>query len=552
MRRFLQSLVFCTALISILPQSGGAQTLFMPDTLEVESLSAIYSHAGRVFPTTSYPVSKAELSAFADMLAAHASDRTSQELESYRNEVLRYQAEEDTIAVHAAGSFEYTYRSQNVQADPGLPTELQVMDLHRLFLDKLPLVSLQLDYARDGGFEIGIAAVVQREYFLDPFSPTNLWESDPGHGNPLALENQDIMRGFLWYDFHPLQVELGRDSLQMGSSKSSLLPSPEVPFLDMLRIRLPLGRLTGDLVISTLENRPGKYDVTVNPGDPQFGPSIILTAIHRWEYAFDTVRVGIAAMCVYARDGNAFNLGDIFPVFSWHQADIGPNNTSFIADVTWVPLPGLTLSLQGGLDDVNLSGVGVQDAAAPTIPAIIFDADYLWDTGSGLSLDFGLELGYTHYLWGNFSLDTGYKDSLARAIDRYRLDGGTVILPLTSPYGPGATWVNLAATLHGLPSMETTATLGYFSRMTNPATGAAVTLLEKYISSSAIESAPHVDTWSAGLSLNAFPFGFLKVIIQPTMYIQVDNRSGSYKTWLDLALGVSVVGESRTRLAQHL
>ena len=184
------------------------------------------------------------------------------------------------------------------------------------------------------------------------------------------------MRGFLWYDFHPLQIELGRDKLQMGPTKSSLFPSPDLPFLDMLRLRLPLGRLTGDLVISTLENRPSAYDVPDTVGPP-FGPSIILVAIHRWEYAFDTVRLGIGAMCVYARDGNAFNLGDIFPVFSWHQADIGPNNTSFVADASWVPTPRLTLSAQVGLDDVNLSGVGVDDSAAPTIPAVILNADYL-------------------------------------------------------------------------------------------------------------------------------------------------------------------------------
>jgi hypothetical protein len=549
MRRLLRALPFCLAIAAFLPIHLGAQTLFMQGAAEVDRLSDIYARAGRTFPTTSFPVSKAELSRFADMLAAGANDSITRDLNEYRGTTLQFETNHDSIAATGEVNLEYTYRSQNVSFDPGLPTELQILDFHRLFKDRLPLGGLQLDYARDGGFEIGIYATLEREYFADPFNPTNLPESMPDQGNPIALENQDIMRGFLWYDFHPLQVELGRDKLQMGPTKSSLFPSANLPFLDMLRLRLPLGRLTGDLVISTLENRPSAHDVPVNPGDPPFGPSIILVAVHRWEYAFDTVRLGIGAMCVYARDGNAFNLGDIFPVFSWHQADIGPNNTSFVADASWVPIPRLTFSAQVGLDDVNLSGAGIDDSAAPTIPAVILNADYLLETAQGFGIDLGIEAGYTHYLWGNFALDATGSDSLARAIDRYRMDGGTVMLPLSSPYGPGATWIGLSASLRGLPRLDASVRAGYFSRMTDPATGQPVNLVyTPYARSAAIESAPHVDTWSLGCKASALPFSFVRVSVAPTFYMQVDNRSGSLLTWLEVALGVSVFGESVTRI----
>ncbi|MGA2477373.1 MAG: hypothetical protein ABSG63_01325 [Spirochaetia bacterium] len=526
----------------------------MPGTPELDSLTEIFARAGRVFPTTSYPVSKAELSRFADMLAENASDRTAEELASYRTDILKYDTETGVISVDAAGSFEYTLRSQNVNFDPGLPAEWQVLDFHRLFADQLPLGSLSLDYSRDSSFEIGISALVQREYLLDPFNPTNLWESDPSNGNPLAIENQDIMQGFLWFDLHPLQVTFGRDQIDIGPARTSLLPSRDLPFLDMLRLRLPLGRLTGDLVISTLENRQRGPDVTLVTGDPPFGSTIILMAMHRWEYGFDAVRLGIAALCVYARNGNAYNLGDIFPVFSWHQANIGPNHTTLVADASWSPLPRLLLTAQGGLQSLNLSAVDVHNQPVPTVPAGIVSADYLFALPKDLALDLYLEVGATHYLWGNFSPDPdGNPDALAKAIDRYYLDGGNVLLPLTSPYGPGALWVELAATLHGLPWLETSVNARYFSRMTDPSTDSTVSLAgTPYVGDSTIESAPHVDTWSIGAEAAAFPFGFLKVFVAPTMYIQVDNRSGSYKTWLELALGVSVIGGSKTRIAQHL
>lgn len=56
--------------------------------------------------------------------------------------------------------------------------------------------------------------------------------------------------------------------------------------------------------------------------------------------------------------------------------------------------------------------------------------------------DVGVDLGYTHYLWGNFPGE----DGLSRAIYRLRARGNTLALPLTAPYGPG--------TLYGLASVE--------------------------------------------------------------------------------------------------
>jgi hypothetical protein len=549
--------VVCALLLLIGLAPVGSQTLFLAGSPEVDRLSAIYREAGRVFPTTSFPVSKAELSDFADDLGAGANAALAAELDEYRSSVLGFGRSHDSISASGSANFEYDYRTRDVTFDPALDPRLEILDVQRLFLNRAPLVSARLDYSRDSGFELGISAKVEREYFLNPFSPTNLWENDAAQSDPVALENQDITRGFLWYDFHPLQVELGRDKIQLGPGKHSLLVSADVPFLDMLRLRLPIGRLTGDLVISTLENRNRGIDVPGDPNGEIVAPYVILMATHRYEYAFDRVRIGIAAMCIYARDGNAFNLGDIFPVFSWHQANIGPNNTVLTADASWAPLPGLALSLQVGLDDINVSGAGVADTGVPTIPAFILNGDYTFGIADSLSMDLGVEVGYTHYLWGNFQLDStndpGNISSLARAIDRYFLDGGNAILPLTSPYGPGATWVELTAALHGIRWLDASISARYFSRMTDPTpiTGGIVNLVDTpYARSAAIEGAPHVDTWSLGARAGALPFGFFSFSVEPTLYVQIDNRTGIRNAWLELNLGASVHGESVTRISR--
>ena len=546
MRSIFRFLLPCIVMTALVPLQSGAQTLFLPGSPEVEKLASLYREAGRSFPTTSFPLSKAELARFADELRAGGTRVPGASLDDYLADTLRLDQAHDHISAFGAASLAYSYRSQNHSMDPGLPTELQAMGFHRLFFDQPPLGTVQLDYSRDAGLEIGITAVMQREYFLDPFRSTNLWE-DGGSGNPVALENQDIMRGFLWYDFHPLQVELGRDKVHVGPGRHSLYPSMDLPFLDMLRFRLPLDRLTGDLIISTLENRQRGYDLSAP--DPPFGQTVILMSMHRWEYGFDTVRVGIGALAVYARAGNAYNLGDIFPVFSWHNADIGSNHISIIADASWVPVSGLSLQAQFGLQALSLSGVGINNQAIPTVPAAIVSAETFLPLDGGLGLELYLEGGYTHYLWGNFGISSSGSDSLARAIDRYYLDGGNVILPLTSPYGPGATWVELAASLQGIQWLDASVNTRFFSRMTDPSTGAPVNLVQTaYAGSTAIETAPHIDTWSVGCKVSALPYGFLRISVEPALYIQVDNRAGSTTPWFELNISAGVSGKADTAI----
>ena len=60
-----------------------------------------------------------------------------------------------------------------------------------------------------------------------------------------------------------------------------------------------------------------------------------------------------SALVVLAREGNFFVLSDFFPVFSWHDADIKPNNMSLIFDLDAVLFPGFRVMGQFGFDDIS-------------------------------------------------------------------------------------------------------------------------------------------------------------------------------------------------------
>jgi hypothetical protein len=520
------------------------ETIFMPGAPEVDTLIGLYQQYGRIFPTSSFPISKGELDHWSRTLAESAPS-SSDEIKAYRDTILRMDPMADHISADAEASLQYFYRSQNVSFDPGLDRSLQAIDFQRLFLDELPFFRLAFDFSRDDTMELSVRMEDRREYRADPFSSTNLWEDLSLYGNPFAIENQNLYRGILWYNFGPLQIELGRDKVQMGPAKSSLLLNPDLPFMDVLRVRMPLQNLTGDLLISSLENRAAPVDVTPNLGgsSQDFGSSTILFVIHRFEYAFQTVRLGIAGSVVLVKDNNAFQLGDFFPVFSWHQANLGTNNMAITLDGSWAPVPGLAITGQFALDDVNLTNVGIVDSGVPTIPAWILTAEYTLPLGSGLSTEIYLEYGYTHYLWGNYAWSASGSNALAKAIYRMLIDNGNIILPLTSPYGPGATWVEVSAAFRGSWWIDAKLSVRYLARMTD-GSGSAVNLVTTpYSSSSVIENAPQVGTWSVALSTDAIPFGFLKFYLQPAIYFR-NNQA-----WIELSLGATIKADGTAYLS---
>jgi hypothetical protein len=130
----------------------------------------------------------------------------------------------------------------------------------------------------------------------------------------------------------------------------------------------------------------------------------------------------------------SYTLADFFPFSSVHETDVRPFNSMMILDVSWTS-GNWRFAAEYGLDDFDARIFGIPDDPIPTIPALIVEVRYTDDTWMAL-----LSGGSTHYLWGNYSTPLG------KAVYRILLDNGVEELPLTSPYGPGATWITY--TLH--------------------------------------------------------------------------------------------------------
>jgi hypothetical protein len=130
----------------------------------------------------------------------------------------------------------------------------------------------------------------------------------------------------------------------------------------------------------------------------------------------------------------------------YHNADVAPNNLNMVLDLSWTIFSGFSVSAMLGFDDISARTFGIPDGDIPTIPGGILQADYS-AAAESVFMDFHLEGGYTHYLWGNFHYDDppfGQPEvRLARAIYRYGPNHYAVLLPLTSPYGPGVIWGKL-------------------------------------------------------------------------------------------------------------
>jgi hypothetical protein len=188
-------------------------------------------------------------------------------------------------------------------------------------------------------------------------------------------------------------------------------------------------------------------------GQPDVSPSTILVASHRFQWNFGAVKTGIGGTVVYARSNNEFLITDVLPIIIYHNSDSVPNNLNMILDVQWAVGPGLSLSAMLGFDDISARTFGIADGDTPTIPGAILQLEYS-AAADTLTQYYMLEGGYTHYLWGNFAYTDGPDDwygvYLARGIYRYPLFKYAVLLPLTSPYGPGSLWGKLK-TSFGFP-----------------------------------------------------------------------------------------------------
>ncbi len=351
---------------------------------------------------------------------------------------------------------EYRYRSIEVLAEP---YQLKNgIDFRRDWLDRPALGVLRLDLGSLAGLTLGLTIQAKAEFNPDLdggyFAATNFL--------PLLAEEQDFLsRGVLAWTSPYLDLSIGRDKVAYGDDvRGSIMPGSGLPYLDAFKGEARLGPVKLDWMVASLDSKQSweartsgpAYDVDPNSGvvgTNIFGfensntPTAIYEMFHRISWDFGTLRLELAENYIIARPSNRLLVTDLLPLSIWHNANEVPNNDTLYINATWKPTNDLKLAFQGGFDDINGELLGIPDSGN-TIPAAVLGLSWARDTKAGA---FGLysEVGYTHYLWGNFSAGgqvmIRYDDPLARAIYRLDLDNGAGLIPLTSPYGPGALWL---------------------------------------------------------------------------------------------------------------
>lgn len=252
----------------------------------------------------------------------------------------------------------------------------------------------------------------------------------PENGDLFPLDAHFLTQGWLWYNFQPLQVQIGRDQIHWGPLDDSLLPSSRLAFFDMVHTSLEAGNWKLEWIVSTPETRTDGGNSTITTS--------LLMNLHRIEFRSPSWRLAASEIYLVSRDSGVLTLADMFPVIVSHQADMVPNNNCLVIDGEWVPVPGVRLMGQVGFDDIDASLFGMPDDSVPTIWAGILGGEWVGLNKDG-RLTLHTELGYTHYLYGNYS------DSATKAIYRLVQYARTETQPLTSPYGPGTAWITSRA-----------------------------------------------------------------------------------------------------------
>ena len=405
---------------------------------QLNELKNLYITNGYVFPTSCYPVSRRQLLSFAHDLKKKVVKKD--ELLKI-DRVITELKEVDKVGFIFNLSGVGNYRTDRLWND----------DIYRNFYELPPLFDIYvLLYNNDTAVEVH--NIWRREYRVLPGN--NFPEGE--EGNFSALENQFLNIGLLSLHIQDIEMMVGRTPVHFGNPDfNTLLPSNRLPFFDLVQVNVPIGPIRLISQIATLENREAISDIyDETAGEFAFGVNTIMTALHRFEYNTSWISGGITGYSILSRQKNGYMLGDFFPVFSWHTADVGWHNNAMFGDLTITPFEGWNYFYQTGFDDINASEIlGMDDSSIPTIQSSIMGVSYRKKIDNSVLLT-KIEMGKTHYLWGNFYGGSAVGDSkdhyFEKAVYRIFLDDGNRIMPLTSPYGPGAEWYDFSVSLFDL------------------------------------------------------------------------------------------------------
>jgi len=423
------------------PQSVVGEPLYGADHALVRSIELLYTRSNLAFPTATYPLSRSELYAAAQSLERQAlsfaeRDRVQAFLVrlGYSPEVYHYELSTELVA------------------QAFLPGGLRYDDYADLSRKGNPVATIQAGVQRDARAALFLQAEIGSEFasFTDDKPYTNLPIYE--HGVPFVGEYTELTAAYLHYVLGDAEVVLGRAPFSVGPSPfSSLHVAQEIPFLDAVRLSLPFGLLRFNWVVATLENRRagGEPERGELPIGYDYGRNIVLYNLQRVEISHKRVRAGLGVQSITARRDNMFLLSDFFAAGAGLYSESPVSNLSVVGDVSLVLRPGVLGFAQAGFDAIDLEAFGAQESGAPTIFAVLGGVHARSERPRAI-WDGVLELGDTHYLWGSFD-DAEY---LSRAIYRRELVGESEYMALSSPYGPGVTWLRGRVSVASLDGLD--------------------------------------------------------------------------------------------------
>ena len=367
-------------------------------------------------------------------------------------------------------TFDQTVRSADLLFENASKQYKNGIDVQRDYFARPPLAdfSIEAGSALPGvqGFGVAAHVSVKPEWQGDYFRSDNL----PLANGSTSVEGNLFSRSVVYWKARSAGIAFGRDRVDYnGILEGGLLPSSRIPWYDALRGYGRLGHFSLDSMIATIPAVKAWDGNDVSP-EPGYGfetdktPTTIVEAMSKitWTFgpessadqerpvAFDPARslspgqfsLSAADHAMMARYNNRFYLTDLFPLISRHQASVPQTNNSMVLTAAWQPFPWLALSGQAGFDDINLNTIGVSDTATPTIDAYVLGAQFSFPRAMSHAY---IEAGITHWLWGNYDGTQAQPNDVnyfLRFIYRYpRYLGGSILLPLTSPYGPGVRWI---------------------------------------------------------------------------------------------------------------
>lgn len=549
-----------------------AQRSYMSDEAPTAELQRLYTLAGRAFPISAFPLTGEQLSQLAEEL-----------IKTSDNAEIRHLARRlaDSLRLPATGAQWGQDIDATLEGNLHDPYRWDPARSYQEHFIQLPdLLEYGLFSEKTGYPGIYISAGIKREYAAGNLPESNLFIAGPD--DPFKIETSFIKSGYIWWNNDNLSFRLGRSPVHYGDRRfSSFLPSDRLPFLDAMEFRYKIGPLQLVSYFATLENRMSEAekdyfldqgqglsvygedrylyadedgwlwesDSAIRPGDLSVDPNteqlasgfsrtIILNSMHRFLLEFPRVSFALTGHMLIAREQNAIHLADIFPVFSWHNGFVGSNNMCLLLDGLWNIRPGLDLYAQAGWDDINATDLmGIPDnGLIPTIGAYLLGLGY--EGGSSLPVSASLELGYSHYLWGNFyawSKEAKTGMYFARAIYRFQNQRGVHLMPLSSPYGPGCIWIDGKLHLGSGLGLSSDLSALYLSRIRD-----ANLYSTEYQRSSSLKNGERVDSLALSASLRyTVP---LKKTWRASLYSRLNINSYDGIYWPEIELGCRLKG----------